>query len=80
MPGCDAALPEPVDVLVAGALLLVAVEVVAAFAIAAPPPATAAVTASVVRRGFIRWLNVIHLLRWPGRTMALESLKRVGER
>jgi hypothetical protein len=56
------------------------VEVVAAFAIAAPPPATAAVTASVVRRGFIRWLNVIHLLGWPGLTMALESLKFVGER
>jgi hypothetical protein len=80
MPGRGAALPEPLDVLAAGGLLWVAVEDVAAFAIAAPPPATAAVRASVVRRGFIRWLNVIHLLRWPGRTIALESLKCVGER
>jgi hypothetical protein len=34
----------------------VVVLVLAALAIAVPPPATAAVTASVVSRGLIRWL------------------------
>ena len=46
----------PVEVLVAGVLAVVELLDVAAFAIAAPPPATAAVTASVVRIGLIRWL------------------------
>jgi hypothetical protein len=51
--------------LVAGALEAVDVvlEEVAAFAIAAPPPTSAPVTASVVRMGLIRWLIMVHLLR-----------------
>jgi hypothetical protein len=51
--------------LVDGALELVVeceLDVVAALASAAPPPTSAPVTASVVRRGLIRWLTVIHLL------------------
>ena len=51
--------------LVAGALELVDVvlDEVAAFAIAAPPPTSAPVTASVVRVVLIRWLILVHLLR-----------------
>jgi hypothetical protein len=41
--------------------LVAVVDEVAALAIAAPPPATAAVTASVVRNGLIR-LDMVHLL------------------
>jgi hypothetical protein len=52
-----------VDVLGAVVGVFGAVEVdVAAFAIAAPPPATTAVTASVVSRGLILCRNEFHLL------------------
>jgi hypothetical protein len=55
-----------------------AVVEVAALAIAAPPPATAAVTTRVVRRGFIRWLIGFTSFGWPGRTMRWPRLKSVG--
>jgi hypothetical protein len=50
---------------------------VAALAIAAPPPATAAVTARVVRSGLIRWDKLVHLLWWPAVRIAAEYLKFV---
>ncbi len=67
-----------------GALELVLeceLDVVAAFANAAPPPTSAPVTASVVSRGLIRWLKVIHLLwlAWIA-TIASERRKTVGAR
>jgi hypothetical protein len=49
----------PLEVLVDEVLGVVALVDVAALAIAAPPPATAAVRASVVRRGLIRWLKLV---------------------
>jgi len=63
-----------VELLVAGVLAVVELLDVAAFAIAAPPPATAAVTASVVRIGLIRWLILVHLLWWPEPTIAARSV------
>jgi hypothetical protein len=50
--------------LVAGApeLVDVVLDEVAAFAIAAPPPTSAPVTASVVRMDLILWLILVHLL------------------
>jgi len=56
-----------VDDVGAGALVLVDVEVddVAALAIAAPPPARAAVRARVVRMGLIRWRIWFTSFGWP---------------
>jgi hypothetical protein len=69
-----------VEVLVGALEWLVELLEVAALAIAAPPPATAAVTASVVSNGLIRW-DMVHLLGvacpW---TMTRVRLKFVGAR
>ncbi len=66
--GDRAELRAAVDVLTGLLVVVLVVELlvvwldVAALAIAAPPPATAAVSASVVSMGVIRWLKLIHLL------------------
>jgi hypothetical protein len=74
----------PVELLVvvlAGALLVVdaALDVVAALAIAAPPPATVAVIARAVSSGLIRWY-MVHLLCWCGASIARAAVKFVGDR
>ena len=87
-PFCDpvggAGVPLEPELELDGALELVLeceLDVVAAFANAAPPPTSAPVTASVVSRGLIRWLKVIHLLwlAWTA-TIASERRKTVGGR
>jgi hypothetical protein len=73
------ALGELLVEVLAGVLAVLAVlDVVAALAIAAPPPATLAVMASVVSIGLIRWY-MVHLLWWPGQSIAAPSLKFVGD-
>jgi hypothetical protein len=77
-------LPElPFVVVVDVGVLVVAAVVavdVAAFAIAAPPPASAPVTASVVSKGFNR--PIFHLLSESGcpPTIAATALRAVGGR
>jgi hypothetical protein len=51
---------------------------VAALAIAAPPPATVAVTASAVSRGLIRCDIVVHLLSWSEQKILAARRIRVG--
>ena len=51
-----------VEVVAGGLELVEVVDEVAALAIAAPPPTSAPVTASVVRVDLIRWLILVHLL------------------
>jgi len=65
--------------LAAGVLAVVELDV-AALAIAAPPPAMTAVIARVPRSGLIRRDKLVHLLWWPGITIAAVCRKFVGER
>jgi hypothetical protein len=67
----------PVDVVVVAAPLDVVEVDVAALAIAAPPPATAPVTARVTRSGLIR--RTYHLLSVDmGATMLVNRVAAVG--
>jgi hypothetical protein len=67
---------------VAGALLVAVVEVleVAALAIAAPPPPTAAVTASIVSKGLIFRGILITSFGGLEHKMGHRRLSRVGQR